>query len=62
MAGDHFTARPAASTEWAIAQMDQDDSVRQAIDRANKGHTMYQPVLEIDTLKDPVVRIYRRVE
>ena len=48
--------------KWAIAQMNQDDSVRQAIDRANKGHTMYQPVLEIDTLKDPVVRIYRRVE
>ncbi len=48
--------------KWAIAQATDRDTVLKAIDKANWKNTLYQPVLEIDTLKDPVVRIYRRVE
>jgi hypothetical protein len=48
--------------KWAVAQLKDDDPVLRAIDKANRTNVTYQPVLEIDTRKDPVVRIYRRVE
>lgn len=48
--------------KWAVAQLKDDDPVLRAIDKASQTNVTYQPVLEIDTRKDPVVRIYRRVE
>ena len=49
-------------SKWAVAQEKSDDPVWQAIRRANRLKVIYRPVLELDTLTDPVVRIYRRVE
>jgi hypothetical protein len=47
--------------KWAIIVVADFDPLARSIDKANWRRTVYQPVLEIHTKNDPVVRVYRRV-
>jgi hypothetical protein len=46
--------------EWAVVLISSADPLARAIDKANWRKTVYEPVLEIHTKNDPVVRLYRR--
>jgi hypothetical protein len=49
------------SCKWAVVMESDRDPLARLIDKGNWRKIVYQPVLEIHTKYDPVVRIYRRV-
>jgi hypothetical protein len=47
--------------KWAIVLESNNDPLSQDIDKANRKRQVYEPMLELHTKNDPVLRVYRRI-